>query len=171
MPVAPDLIDPIVGFRKWRLRDGELTSPYVHVAWSEPVVHAGCHRSELTGFVFGQDWLEEPHPSPDPRCKCGIHAYHVPRARSKMTYLRSVWGIVTLWGRIEVHRDGMRAEHARIEALAVAPEWSPRQRRALEPVAGRLGAAVIEHGELGAAARDYGAPLPPSLLLPPPPSG
>ena len=83
-----------------------------------------------------------------------------------MTYLRSVWGGVTLWGRIEVHREGMRAEHARIEALAVAPEWSPRQRRAVSGVARRLGAAVVEHPELGVAARDYGAPLPPAMLPP-----
>ena len=164
---APDLITPVVGFRKWRLREGELSSPYVHVPWSDPVAHAGCHRSELTGFVFGQDWLEEPHRSPDPRCKCGIYAYHEPRTRSKMTYLRSVWGIVTLWGRIEVHRDGMRAEHARIVALAVAAEWTARQRRALGPVAERLGAALVEHHELEAAARDYGAPLPAGMKPPP----
>ena len=161
---APDLIEPVAGFRKWRLEDGRLASPYVHVAWSEPVITADCRRTTLEGFIFGQDWLDEPHESPDPRCKCGIYAYHRPRNRSSMTYFSSVWGVVTLWGRIEVYRDGMRAQHARVHALALPTDWPRRQREAVRSVAADLGLDLVEPGALSAAAERYGRSLPDSLL-------
>ena len=160
---APDLIERVVGFRKWRLQAGELQSPYVRIPWREPVAHADCHRSSLTGVLFEQHWLEEAHESPHPTCKCGIYAYHEPKSRPPMTYLRSVWGIVTLWGRLEVHRDGMRAQPARVEALALSSEWAPPQRNALRAVAEALGVDLVEHEDLRSAAGDYGKPVPEAL--------
>jgi hypothetical protein len=64
-----------------------------------------------------------------------------------------VEGIVTVWGRLEAHADGLRAEHARVEALAGRPD-----------IAARLGVDVVDRAALRDEAERYGAPLPPSLL-------
>jgi hypothetical protein len=64
-----------------------------------------------------------------------------------------------VWGRLEAHADGLRAEHAHIEALI---------RRLELPVAGhiarRLGCDLVERDDVEEAAARYGAPLPPGLL-------
>jgi hypothetical protein len=161
---APDLIEPVVGFRKWRLDEGGLRSPYVGVAWRAPVMHADCRRSSLVGKLFEQGWLEEAHEAPDPRCKCGIYAYHEPKSRASPMYLRSIWGIVTLWGRIEVHRDGMRAQHARLAALAISPEWSSARRGGVERLVWELGIDLVDQAELRRAAREYGHAVPAALV-------
>ena len=67
-----------------------------------------------------------------------------------------VEGIVAVWGRVESHRDGLRAQHARVCALGRRP--------GAEAIAGCLGVDLLETGELEAAAGAYGAPLPASLV-------
>jgi hypothetical protein len=159
----PDLIEPIVGFRNWRIfrtgrTEGELSSPYLPVLWTEPVVRAECRR-----WRSPEDLLSKRHTAPDPDCGCGIRAYREPTsAFSKVDY-RGVSGIVTVWGRIEIDRDEMRAELARIEALGVYRRWSRRQQDAVRAVAGNLGADIVDLDDLDAAAAAYGAPPPPSV--------
>src|SRR5919201_2538883 len=63
---APDLIEPVVGFRSWRIfRDGpgrgELSPPPVSGAWQEPVMRAECRR-----FRRAEELLEAPHAAPAP---------------------------------------------------------------------------------------------------------
>jgi len=72
--------------------------------------------------------------------------------------------VVTVWGRLEAHRDGLRAEHARVEVLARPDRADRERRRAAEAVAERLGVSLVAAGELPRAAAEIGAPLPPSLL-------
>jgi hypothetical protein len=67
-----------------------------------------------------------------------------------------VEGIVAMWGRIESHRGGLRAEHARVCALARRP--------GVEAIASGLGVDLVRRDELESAAARYGAPLPPSLV-------
>jgi hypothetical protein len=168
---APDLIEPVVGFRNWRIlrtgpARGQLSSPYFPVAWPEPVMRAECRRWRTPEAL-----LDTPHAAPQPECGCGIRAYHTPTGDfSKVDYL-AVSGIVTLWGRIEIGADEMRAELARVEALAVYSRWSRRQRDAAQEIAAHLGAELVDLRELGAAAVSYGAPPPASLLADPPPKG
>jgi hypothetical protein len=168
---APDLIEPVVGFRNWRIlrtgpAHGQLSSPYFPVAWSEPVMRAECRR-----WGTPEALLDTPHAAPQPECGCGIRAYHTPTGEfSKVDYL-GVSGIVTVWGRIEIGADEMRAELARVEALAVYSRWSRRQRDAAQEIAANLGADLVDLRELGAAAASYGAPPPASLLADPPPNG
>jgi hypothetical protein len=150
---APDLIEPVVGFRNWRLVDGALTSPYAGVAWHEPLLCARCLREP------------EAHAAPHPGCDCGVSAYHEPQERFSTVDFRGVSGIVTLWGNVEVHRDRMRAEFARIEALAVYHRWSRAHRTAVEAVAARLGVGLVDLREQADAAVEYGAALPPELVL------
>jgi hypothetical protein len=165
-PVAPDLIVPVVGFRNWRIirdgpRRGELSSPFIPIAWPGPVLRAECRR-----FGRAEDLLEAPHAAPDPACGCGISAYYSPTADfSKIDYL-GVSGIVTVWGRIVADDAGMRAEQVRIAALGSYSRWTRRQRQAVREVADRLGVDLVDLADLAAAAGDYGNTLPPSLLTP-----
>jgi hypothetical protein len=161
---APDLIEPVVGFRSWRIfRDGpargELSSPQVPVAWQEPVMRAECRR-----FRRAEDLLEAPHAAPDPVCGCGICARHKPTDDFSRVDFQGVSGIVTVWGRIVVDGRGMRAEYTRVEALGLYSRWSRRQRDAARRVAAELGVDLVELRELGVAARGYGEALPVSLL-------
>jgi hypothetical protein len=161
---APDLIDPIVGFRNWRIyRTGpagnELCSPYFPVPWRERVVRAECRR-----WRTPEELLEPAHTAPDAACGCGIRAYHVPLdGFSKVDY-QAVCGIVTVWGRIEIGPEEMRAERARVEALAVYHRWTRRQADAVRATASELGVDLVDLRDLGPAAADYGAPPPADLL-------
>ena len=164
MTTAPDLIEPVVGFRKWRLDDEHLSSPYVRVYWRERVMHARCHRHSFVSALFEQRALDEEHDAPHPLCNCGIYAYYQPRGRPRAIYVRLVWGIVTLWGQIEAHRHGMRAQHARVEALASSPEWPRSHQRAVQRIAADLGIDLVHHADLELAAGEYGGRLPETLV-------
>lgn len=150
MSDAPDLIEPLVGFRNWRVIDGSLTSPHTGVAWHEPILCARC--------------LSEPerHRAPEPGCDCGVSAYHDPQERFSTVDFRGVSGIVSLWGRVELHDDRVRAEFARVEALATYSRWSGRQRQAVADVAAELGADLVDLHEQADAAELYGAAVAPA---------
>ena len=93
--------------------------------------HARCTRSATTRLVGGQrgvGWLAEPHDSPHEACQCGIYAYHAPGPRSWFGEAYWCEGVVSAWGRIVVHDDGFRAEHARVEAVAVPASRGLRRR-------------------------------------------
>jgi hypothetical protein len=150
--VAPDLIEPVVAFRAWRVLDDRLLSPYIPCRWDGRVMHASCYPANRA-LTFGRGWLRAPHASPHPACKCGIYGYHRPGAQAYFGEWEWVEGVISVWGRIEAHADGLRAEHARVEAVAGRPE-----------IARRLDVALVAREELGAAAADYGAPLPAGLL-------
>jgi hypothetical protein len=93
-----------------------------------------------------------------------VSAYNDPQLRFSAVDFRGVSGIVTLWGRVEVHADRVRAEFARIEALALYDRWSNRQRTEVEATAARLGVDLIDlHAQADAAAL-YGAVLTPEPL-------
>jgi hypothetical protein len=168
---APDLIEPVVGFRNWRIlrtgpARGELSSPYFPITWSEPVMRAQCRRWRTPEAL-----LDTSHAAPQSDCDCGIRAYHAPTGDFCKVDYRAVSGIVTVWGRIEIGADEMRAELARVEALALYSRWSRHQREAVQDVAANLGADLVDLRDLGAAAASYGAPPPASLLADPPPKG
>ena len=71
---------------------------------------------------------------------------------------------MTAWGRIEAHAAGLRAQHARVEVLGLPPSNEPTRRRSVQTIADHLGVPLVPRDDLADAARDYGAPLPPSLL-------
>ena len=152
---APDLVAPVIAFRAWRVVDGQLLSPYIPCRWEGPVMHAECYPANRA-LQFGRGWLDAPHDPPHPSCQCGIYAYHRPGAQAYYGEFDWVEGIVSVWGRIEVHHDGLRAEHARVLALARRP--------GAEAIAARLGVDLVERDDLEAAAARYGAPLPASLV-------
>jgi hypothetical protein len=160
---APDLVTPVVAFRAWRMIDGLLLSPYIPCRWEGRVMHATCYPANRI-LERGRGWLAEPHTSPHPDCRCGIYAYHRPGTQAYFGEWEWTEGIVTAWGRIEAHATGLRAQHARVEALGLPPANEPSRRRSVQAVADRLGVPLVPRDDLAAAASAYGAPLPESLL-------
>ena len=160
---APDLVEPVVAYRNWRVIEGKLRSLYLPVFWMQPVQQAECR----IGRAGGERAPEEPaHMAPADTCVCGIYASHEPDREFPTMDFRGVTGIVTLWGTIQVHPEGMRAEYARVEALALYDRWSRRQRDAVQAVAEELGVDLVPLDELEAAAPRYGRRIPGDLVVP-----
>ncbi|HEY1714341.1 MAG TPA: hypothetical protein VGG07_15660 [Solirubrobacteraceae bacterium] len=141
---APDLITAVIGFRQWRLRGDELWSFRADEPW-----HRGVHTARCG---------VQAHVAPANGCTCGIYAWYspVPRGASALT-ADLVAGAVALWGQIELHAHGMRAQHAMIVALALPYSWGAKRRRirtAAEMLdvsavpARRLKATALAHGEV-----------------------
>lgn len=120
MTNAPDAVEPIIGWRYWRVADdGRLASlGGGRDRWlpGQPF-RARCRHARIDPFderwrlVDGCAW--SPHGAPDERCSCGVYA-----ARS-LAALRSRYlfglrfmavGEVSLWGKVIPGRLGYRAE-------------------------------------------------------------
>jgi hypothetical protein len=155
---APDLIEAIVAFRKWRVVDGRLRSLYEPIFWLEPMQEAECrsgrYQERLHGSRRGQQ-----HNAPQAGCSCGIYASHEPDYRFPTVDYRGVSGIVTAWGAIEVHADGLRAEFVQVEALSMYSHWGRRQSDAVRTVAETLEVDLVDLYDLEAVAGRYGARL------------
>lgn len=165
MSATPDLAGPVVGYRAWKVVAGHLISPFIPCRWEGRTLHAVCYDANRQVVAPSRrGWLTVPHESPHPDCLCGIYAYHRPGAQGYYGEWLWVEGVVSLWGRVEAHRDGLRAEHARIETLSHPPANEPQRRDAVEAIAARLDLPLVPHAGLEAAAREIGAPLPPQLL-------
>jgi hypothetical protein len=160
---APDLIEPIVAFRSWRVVDGRLRSVYLPTFWAERQVTADCLCAESPDADAPRT-AAAGHGVPDRGCTCGIYAYYQPDVNFPTVDYQGVTGIVSLWGAIEVHDEGMRAQHARIEALALYSRWSTRQIDAVRAVAEDLGVDLVDLDEIEQAARRYGQPITPELV-------
>jgi hypothetical protein len=147
-PTAPDLVDPVVGFRQWRLTGGILKSMFIAEDWRDAEQRARC-------YVGSHDDAHVPAKA----CTCGIYAYYdpVPRTASAATP-DLVGGVVVMWGRIELHVTGMRAEHARLIALEL-PLTRGSKRREVIRAAARLGVPAVAHRKLKAMAAEHGLPL------------
>jgi hypothetical protein len=161
--VAPDLAETVVGFRAWRIVGDQLLSPFIPCTWDGPVMHARCWPA-YKRILLGEGWVHDAHPSPHPDCQCGVYAYHRPGAQAYYGEWLWVEGVVSVWGRLEAHRDGLRAEHARIEALSRPPENEPERRRAVTVIAERLDVPLVPRASLPRAAASVGSPLPQRML-------
>src|SRR4051794_32767223 len=93
-------------------------SPFIPCRWQDRGIHATCFDANRA-LTRGVGWLAEPHRSPHEACQCGIYAYHTPGPRSWFGEAHWCEGVVSAWGRLVVHGDGFRAEHACVEALAI----------------------------------------------------
>lgn len=152
---APDLVEPIVGFRQWRLADRALTSLFSDVPWRHQVLRASCRAG-----------VHDPADAPVQGCSCGIYAYYDPCPRTASAGTPDfVGGVVVVWGRVELHATGMRAAHARVVALELPLSRAGKRRRVLQ-VAEALGVQAVAHRDLRSVAREYGAPMSRSLRPP-----
>lgn len=143
---APDLITAVIGFRQWRLRGTELWPLRANDRWLRGVQTAHCDRAIDHG------------PAPAKGCTCGIHAWYLPPPRGASAATTDlVAGAVALWGTIELHAHGMRAQHAMVVALALPFSRGDKRRRIIAAAAAlevravpahKLQAEALEHGEL-----------------------
>jgi hypothetical protein len=151
---APDLVERVIGYRHWRLDDAGLWSPYLEERWGRGVHTATC-RADRGAHA-------EPAPAHD--CTCGIHAwYQAPPMLSWAATRNLVAGAVALWGELELHPFGMRAQHGMVVALALPP-WRGTKPRRIAEVAAELEIDAVPARALEAAARAYGAPVPPAFI-------
>jgi hypothetical protein len=144
---APDLFRLVAGFRQFRVHGSELRSLHTDDVWTVGPHTARCLRHpEHDGTVPVHD------------CACGFYAWYGPPPRGASAVTADlVAGAVVLWGRMELHPNGMRAEHAMVAALAL-PFSRGAKRSCVQAAARALGvpavparrlkAAVLEHGDL-----------------------
>lgn len=142
---------PVAGYRGWRLLwNGELRAVgRGGITWMPGVNTAACAH----GFA---------HQAPDLDCDCGLYADHHPGGRSDRE--DEIVGAVVAWGQLHVYRDGFRAEHARVVALARRPGTDRRRRTAEEAAAQRYGASLVDRGELELVAGEHGDPVDPAAI-------
>lgn len=144
--LAPDLVTAVIGFRQWRVRGSELWSLRAADRWHRGVETAYCDKATHGGSA------------PANGCTCGIYAWYGPPPRGASAATPDlVAGAVALWGQIELHAHGMRAQHAMVVALALPFSWGDKRRRVLATAdaldvpavaARKLKAAGLRHGEL-----------------------
>lgn len=159
---SPDLTLPLIGYREWVMIGDELLSPLARTHWGAEPVRAECVPACRTARGLWRVPSEHEGPAPDPGCVCGLYAVFEPpriRGRERLTVAR---GAVALWGRIELHRRGMRAEFAQIVLLSLPP--SRPSAAAVGKVAEHLGVEAVPAKELSMAALAYGRPLEPSMI-------
>ena len=150
---SPDLIEPVIGFRHWRMGQTGLLSITCDEQWQQATMTARC--------LAGDDQNHHPQQAaPASACSCGIYARYTPCPRTASAPARDyVAGAVVLWGAIELHASGMRAQRCRIVALALPlSRWRKRDR--LVEIAERLGLPAVRHHDLKSIAGRYGAPIP-----------
>jgi hypothetical protein len=154
---APDLLGPVVAFRDWRIFQGELLSPFTGTLWEEPTLQAVCRPQDPEALLM------PPHHAPHPDCSCGISAWLEPSDEASKVNFRAVSGIVSLWGRLEIGEDEVRAESARIECLAMFSGWTDAHKRSVNAIANEFDVDVVDLYELRAAAAAYGSGVPSGL--------
>jgi hypothetical protein len=159
---APDLVTAVIAFRSWRLAGERLMSPFIPCRWQDRVMHATCFDANRA-LTQGAGWLDEPHSSPHEACQCGIYAYHTPGPRSWFGEAHWCEGVVSAWGRIVVHADGFRAEHARVEALAVPDRVQRFSAVHVHRAAARLDVPLVAHDQLEDFAARMGGGVPAAL--------
>jgi hypothetical protein len=160
--VAEDGSRPIVGFREWVLVGQEILSPLARTPWQGGPMQAECLPSCRGARGLWRTASPHPGPAPDPGCVCGIYALFTPQTPRGRERLALVRGAVVLWGRIELHQRGMRAEFARIVTLALPA--SRRHADAVAKVAELLDVEAVRDRHLPFAALAYGELLEPTLI-------
>jgi hypothetical protein len=158
LPPVPDLLHPVYAFRDWRITPDGLTSPRTGVPWPGPVLAAECHPRTPESLI------RPPHRAPGRDCSCGIHGYFRPGYETSKVDYRGVTGIIRVWGEVELHHEGVRAQFARVEALGVYTRWTRRQKAAVDDVAGELGVDVVDLHDLEEAAARYATAVPGDLV-------
>jgi hypothetical protein len=152
---APDLVRAVIGFRQWRLRDGGLCSLHADDRWGRGLQTARC---------LGE--AAHDAPAPQNECTCGFYAWYSPTPRTASAATADlVAGAVAMWGHVELHAHGMRAQHAMIVALALPFSWGAKRRR-LVKVANALEVPTVPARKLKAAALEHGDVVPRSMRPP-----
>jgi hypothetical protein len=153
--VAPDFVEPFVGWRVW-------------------VVCEECDTFRLRSVVYDTTWLPRqelvadclrspsllrrrcraPHEPPFDRCQCGIYGASEPQIlahyldgyhRFELGVFPRVFGLVSLWGTVIACERGWRASHAYPACLYVP--------------ACAIGGHRVRVEEVALGLSDYGVPI------------
>jgi hypothetical protein len=117
------LVGAVVGLRTFRVDDSGLLLPlYSDGTWYDGVNTAVC--SPPTGHHH-----RGPHAVPADDCECGFYAYGSEEAAAQNRQMRYVRAVVSCWGAVVAGTKGVRAEHARIDALWIGPDASASLRK------------------------------------------
>lgn len=182
----PDLTTEVVGYRQWYVTTdlelraagfgrggtwerGENTAKCGRM--KEAPISRSLHSSRLYIDDFSYEYVDDPcGDSPGEKCECGFYALHDPSDHwyGKDSGLMSVWhqantdpllsGIIVAWGKVQVHHQGFRAEHARIAALALPK--TKRDQAVARAVASAYGVPCVPSEELPLIAAEYGGTVP-----------
>ena len=158
---APDYLEPVEGWRVWRVgrRDGEvvLQSVFVDAVW-EPgrALEARCEHRRRTIWRPWRVRTNE-HPAPEEDCSCGIYAASTRSAARRYLGVPSpvgagmrVIGRVALWGDVVESENGWRASCA-YPSLLFVPIPTLHARRSARR------RAVVDEVAVGLEA--YGVPV------------
>ena len=121
-PVFPDVLGAITAFRSWHVNMqsgnphlGCVHSLYKAYYWTEGENVAHCRA----GFALPMYYPVVPSACPGV-CKdnhgCGFYAYHN-RSFAECAPVGAAWGVVSMYGTVEIAGNGLRASKARILAF------------------------------------------------------
>ena len=155
---------PAIGFRVWRIGETltgpRLVSPNRNSLWLPGIrLEAECW-TEAVGGEHGR--LAKAHRNqpelrpPVQACTCGIYAYHSTEDMANALQTRFIGGAVLCWGRITIHREGIRAQFARPLALSSADSFSPSTDDYLAELAAGYGVPLLDLSHLELYAREFG---------------
>ncbi len=143
---APDLITAVIGFRQWRLRGMELWSFRGTDHWAPGLQIATCDDAG--------------HTAPANGCTCGIHAWYEPPPRGASAWTSDlIAGAVAVWGQVELHAHGLRAQYATVVALELPFSRGVKRGRLLA-AAEQLGVSAVPARKLKRTALEHGEMIP-----------
>jgi hypothetical protein len=144
---VPTYSEPAIGYRRWYV-----SAPDLWPGGSAPV---GIRLGPWTPGVNTAQCLAggRPHRAPEPSCTCGLHALHRVPTHHVHAF---VIGAIAAWGDVMLHRDGFRAEHALIVALAETPHQPADKMRV---IADRYQVPVVPLELLALEAERHGSSL------------
>jgi hypothetical protein len=150
--VAPDLVEPVLGFRAFEVgADLLLQSPWMHGwVWRPGVVTARCRQTHL--MVWGVT-----HVAPGRNCTCGLYGYRELDRR----LAKGDWCVAAIaaWGEMELHESGFRAQHACAVALAAPARAGLDERELISRTAERYGVNAVPLRKLAEEGRRYAQPV------------
>lgn len=183
LPEVPTFSECVVGYRAWVIDgDDRLWPASDHRApWVPGINTARCNCGVRGALSF--DWslrdgqrVLEPHPqheAPETDCTCGLYSWRRPRSQWKTAFRlkdgRMVCGAVASWGRVMVHDDGFRAEHACVVMLGYPADTDPGALEKLRRVAEKYRVDLVRLDQLEEAASRHGSPVPDTIRPDPQP--
>lgn len=147
---VPDFVEPLVGYRAWRLAEDELVPWSAGLAgtWTPGVNQARCLHA-----------ANDPrHAPPVADCSCGLYAL-ADVDDDRLRPDSEAVGAIVAWGDVEVHAAGFRAQYAAVVALARPSATAVPHAWRLEAAAARYGVPLVPRAGLVAAALEYGRPI------------
>lgn len=119
---SPNFNGFISGFRTWKWDGNHLYSQGNNKIHWDVNMEAECLAEEY------ENCLPSSHAVPDPKCTCGFYTgfeLMIPKPVQE-DYL-NVSGVCKIWGRVQVHPNGMRSQFISPFALLINPGEQNRQ--------------------------------------------